>query len=326
MALLRSGAAAAMVMLALALAHHAHSAPKNQKYKRIKPDTSKLKTGDIFFEDVFRDALEGTRPANLGGGANGPGGGTPSSGTPAGGTTPAPMGNEYAWSKIVTAETLEDEIKRINFQLDQDVSTPSEFNARGHKMCRQHFSLLGMLFAIISEYDGDVRWKDEAAEARALFSHAGLVCKAATPNSYKEAKFRKTDLADMVRGARLQSGSGDAPAETDWERTCERSQLMKRIDAANLRLRELTADKGAFQSGADDVTHEAQMLAAIAEAMKKPGMPDGEDDDYQGFCDSMKDSALEIVEAVKQKSAEAASTAVGNINRACNDCHEIYRG
>jgi hypothetical protein len=230
------------------------------------------------------------------------------------------------WAAIVSATTLEDEVKRIKLELEKDVTTPTEFNGLGHKKCRKNFSVLGLLFAVTAEYGGSVRWKDDAPLARDLFSRAGRNCKVATAASYNEAKLRKDDLAAMVQGSKLES-SGPAPAaETDWSQACERPELMKRIEAANKKLKELSANAGSFTGGAAEAKHEAEMLAAIAEAMTKDGMPDAGDEDYEAFCKTIKNSAVEIVDAVKLKSADAASKALGNISKACDECHETYRG
>ena len=43
----------------------------------------------------------------------------------------------------------------------------------------------------------------------------------------------------------------------------------------------------------------------------KDGMPDAGDEDYEGFCKTIKNSAIEIVEAVKLKSSESASKPAG---------------
>ncbi len=318
------GAIALMVVIALAVAHRVDSAPRRGPYKRVKPNPNDKAAADVFFPNVFQDGLKGERPANLSsGGATRPSVGSPTTG---GGDTPSPMGGEgvYAWSKLISAATIEDEIKRISREVEQDVTTPTAFNGLGHKKCRMNFSLLGMLFAIAGEYDADVRWKEEAPAARDLFARAGRNCKVGTPASYNESKLRKQDLADMVAGSRLQADAG--PAAADWSQTCERSQVMKRIEKSNKRLRELTASTAEFKSGGDDVKHEAEMMVAMAEVLQKEEMPDGVDDDYKAFCQTLKKAAQEIVEAQKLGGVEPATKAMGVINRSCDDCHEVYRG
>ena len=76
----------------------------------------------------------------------------------------------FAWSKLIDAETLETEIKRLAQAVAQDVTSPSEFKGGAYQACRRHFSVLATLFAIAAEYDGEVRWQDAAAGA------ARLVC------------------------------------------------------------------------------------------------------------------------------------------------------
>ena len=312
-----------LAVFAIGFANHWPSAPKRD-YKRVKPDTSKVDDSP-FFKDVFREGLVGQRPANLGSSIP-----TPIPNPPTGGgTNPPPSGGGETgpglWGPIVSAQTIEDEVKRTKLELDKDVTTPTAFNGLGHKKCRKHFSLLGMLFAITHEYSGDIRWKEQAATARDLFGRAGRNCKAATPASYNESKLRLLDLGDMLNGSRIEAAT-DPVAEVDWSLICERSQLMKRIEKSLSKLREYTSSDSSFKSNKDEVKHEAEMLAAISVAMQQDGMPDGDDSDYAEFCNAMKDAAREIVDATKLGNVEPASSAVGNISRSCDDCHEIYRG
>ena len=72
--------------------------------------------------------------------------------------------------------------------------------------------------------------------------------------------------------------------------------------------------------------HEAEMVAVMAEVLCKAGMEDADDETYTGFAQQMKKSARNIVDAVKLKNDEAARKAVGEINKACSNCHEDYRG
>ena len=111
---------------------------------------------EVFFRDAFRDALFGTRPSSMVGGTN-----------PAAVLSPGnPTTNQLTavpgpgWSTIISAATIEDEIKVLAQQLNQTVTTPAKFASRGYLDVRIQFSLLGLLFAIAHEYDGDIRWRN----------------------------------------------------------------------------------------------------------------------------------------------------------------------
>ena len=297
---------------------------KTGPVRRAQPPQFDDTTKRAFFADIFAEGgpLVGERPASLSTTAQPTGGSGSSSGSDAGGARPE--AGSFAWSQIVSATTIEDEIKAIKMQVDKDVDKLNQFKSRGYKACRTHFSMLGMLFAIIQEYDGDVRFKKDAAAARDLFAKAGRNCKVATDASYKESKIRKAELQDLIGGAGLQTKARDP--KTVWEEACERSQVMKRLETAvQGKLQGWTANKADFNGKLDEIKHEAELVAAISEVLMKDGMEDAGDEDYDGYARRMKDAALNIVDAVKLKSDESARKAVGEINKACTECHESYR-
>ena len=149
-----------------------------------------------------------------------------------------------AWSKLIAADTLESEVKRLNQSLATSVTTPSQFKGGGYKDARREFSELAVLFAVTAQYDGDARWKDAAAGIRELFSRAGFGCKAGTDESYREATACKQELADIVRGSRPQLPKAEA-AVADWSKVAARPPLMQRMNIAHEeRLTKWLADAG----------------------------------------------------------------------------------
>ena len=131
------------------------------------------------------------------------------------------------WSKLIDAETIETEIKRLSQQVGKDVTTPAPFKGGGYKDCRRDFSVLAALFAVSAEYDGDVRWKDVGRHFRDVFARAGHNCKVGTDQTYQEAAQRKQDLADLSRGSRPKTAAAERKA--DWGH----SRRSSAADAAN---------------------------------------------------------------------------------------------
>ena len=81
---------------------------------------------------------------------------------------------------------------------------------------------------------------------------------------------------------------------------------------------------GALLSRAE-VLHEAEIVAIMSELLTKPEMEDGDDEDYAGYANKMRDAAREIVEGVKLNDYERARKAIGAVDQACTECHELYR-
>lgn len=295
---------------------------KPKVFRRAKPPTfSKSAAKGVFYDDIFTEGVQGQRPADLGK-PMAPGGGGGNTTTPGG----APMVAAGKWSTLIQSSTIEDEIKKVKLIVDQSVSSPTQFQSRGYRVCRKHFSTLAIMFAIISEYDGDVRWKKQGPGLRDTFSRTANNCKSGAVQVYNEAKLRKEDLQNII------SGSPPDPkvenAEEYWAAVCQdRSPLMMRLETAQQeRLQPMTANEASFQENSEEIYHEAQIVAALSEVLQQEGLDDAGDEDYDGYAEKMKQAALQIIEAVKSNDQAKASKGVGAIGQACSECHELYRG
>jgi len=293
--------------------------------KRAVPP--KFTKSDTFYADAFKEGLVGERPANLGQaaapGTTGAAGG--SSAPASGGGVPAGAGG--GWSSLISAATIEDTIKSVKQQVDQEVTTPSDFAGKGHKLARRDYTLLAVLFGIASEYEGDVRWKKDAPVARDAFARSANNFKVGTQQAYQEAKVRKEELNELVGGSSPYTGK-EADAKAAWGQVASRAPLMQHIETVwEPRLKPALADKNQFAASGDKVLRDAELLAVIGEVLGKEGMQDAStpDSEYNKFCARLRDAAKSIVEAVKTKNYDQAASAGSAIGKACAECHENYR-
>lgn len=292
---------------------------RSQAKRVARPSFDDKEVRKIFFENLFDGRiLVGDRPSDLSAAAARPDKIKPTDGTSTGTAT--------GWAAIVSGSTIEDEVKRARQALDESVNTPTEFAGRGYKSAQVQFTTLALLFGIASEYDGDVRWKSDAASARDAFARAAANAKAGGNSQvFSEAKSRKQDLQELINGSGFPA-KGTAEPKTNWGQTCNRIPLMQRLEATQEnRMREWVADKAAFKANKEVLLHEAQLVAAIGEVLGKEGMEDADAEEYKAFCLKLKKAALEVADAVKLDSDEAARKAVANINTTCDQCHE-YSG
>lgn len=289
--------------------------------RRAQPP--KFSKTDPFFEDAFASALQGERPANLGKGAAkaSPG----NSGTP---STTADAASDNAgsgWAAVISAAALEDEIKAQKLLADANVTTPSEFNGSGYKNARRDFSIAAMIFGIIAEYDGDVRWKKEAPTGRDLFARTAANAKVGTTGVYNEAKLRKTELADLISGQSFDLREAEPKAK--WAEIINRAPLMQRLEPArDEKIKPWTASESEFKGNLDKLSHEAQIFAAIAQVLQKEGMEDADDTEYRKFAMQLLTGSKDLAAACKEKNYDAASKATTLIVNSCDNCHNAgYR-
>ena len=293
-----------------------------------KPKRARLPKWDkfpshIFFRDAFREGLVGNRPATLGG--------TPTSttapnnvATSTGVSSSTPRSK--TWASLVSPTTLEDEVKALQIEVQKSVTTPGRFSSGGYQLVRRQFSELAVLFAVITEYDADVRWKKEAPLARDLFAKAAANAKVSSIQAFNEAKQRKFDLEELVRGGTLTS-SRPTDTANDWEQIADRRPLMQRMKMGYEEgLSIWTANEKEFAANLPRAKREAELLRMMAVAMTKDGMEDAGDEDYDEYCRQLESTAGALLQAVREKDATAARKATSAMGQSCSACHEDYRG
>ena len=303
--------AMSLVMIAAA------QAPTAKTSKRAK--VPKFSKGEPFFDNALEQALVGERP-NLGEKA-----------TVAG--TPSPSESESSsanptvsgWAAIVDASTLEDELKAQKTAAERNVTTPSDFAGKGHENSRRDFTMSAVVFGVIGQYDGDVRFKKEAPGLRDLFARAAANAKVGTQQAYAEAKLRRQDLADLIGGQSVKTPEGGG--EINWSQVCNRSPLMKRLEIGyDEKIKTWSASPSAFKTNVEPLAHESQIFAVIATVLLKEEMEDASDDNYKAFGKSLLEGASAVSKACKENDPGAASKASSVIGKACVDCHQSYRG
>lgn len=245
-----------------------------------------------------------------------------------------PIGDEHAareergggshWSSLIRPETLEDEVKRISNRVAQQVATATEFKGGNFRTCRREYSLLGVLFAVIGEYDQHVRWRDEADAYRDLFARAGFDCQVGSDQSYRVALARSHDLRSLIRGSRV--GQPESAARTVWPAVADRVPLMQRMEQAHeSRLAKWLAVPSEFHGNLREIRHEAELLAVLAEVISREGYQFSGEENYSRFAGQLRDAARGVVEAAASQDYQQASQAALTITDACINCHEWYR-
>lgn len=283
--------------------------------KGARPPKFSQSVQDTFFPDA-REKLVGTRPDRATRSA-GPGPAPPAGQAPAA-TARSP------WPRLISREAVENEIKSQQIKLNEAVRSPVKFQSGDYQKARSQFSLLAILFAIDGQYGEPMRWQREAAALRERMARAGAVCKVGTDSAYREAKARAEELATLVRGE--SADLSGASSRSDGTTTVDRAPLMKRLEQAHEQgLVELTAKKADFSRHAEKLSHEAQLIAALAEVIELEGYEFSDDETYREYAGAMQNAAIAVRDAVDRKDYAQAARAVAEIGKACANCHEGFR-
>jgi len=284
--------------------------------KRSAPPTGAWDKGTAgtFFDDAFA-TLDGPRPAFASRSA------APVA-AQAAATAPAEGG--FRWSTLVSEGTLTDEIKDMKAVVAAATARPADFKGGGYEQAREAFSSIALAFAVIAAYDEDVRWKKDAERARDLFARVGFNCKVGTDQSLAESKLGLADLEALLDG-----GAPERQADRDddfrWSQVAGRPALMTRLEAAEAGVGTGIASKAEFDRRIAALMHDAEMVAAIGEAIQQPDFEYHDDDTYRGYAAAMRDAALQLRAACDEKNYESARAAAAELKKSCDACHGDYR-
>jgi hypothetical protein len=294
----------------------AHADRAAKPVKRSAPPTGAWDKGTAgtFFDDAFA-TLDGPRPAFASRSA------APVAAVAA---ATAPADGGFRWSTLVSEGTLTDEIKDMKAVVAAATARPADFKGGGYEQAREAFSSIALAFAVIAAYDQDVRWKKDAERARDLFARVGFNCKVGTDQSLAESKLGLADLEALLDG-----GAPERQADRDddfrWSQVAGRPALMTRLEAAEAGVGARIASKAEFDRQIAALVHDAEMVAAIGEAIQQPDFEYHDDDTYRGYAAAMRDAALQLRAACDEKNYESARAAAGALKKSCDACHGDYR-
>ncbi len=297
--------------------------PKPVKRAR-RPKLNPRDWEGAYFENLFAEGLVGQRPdsSDL---ASAPQQPKSTKIEPSSQSTPNEPVSESnnSWSQLIPAEVLENEIKRIQIALEAQITTPVQFQT-DYLSIRDTFSMLSMWMAVIQQYDGPIRWKDQAGAAQATFSRTAANCRVGSDAAYNSARNAQEKLRELVRGGTFDVV--DLPEEDfSWAHAVDRNPIMRRLEVSLNHLKQNIGSSQAFKDEIEETMHDASLIAVMSRVIGDESMDDADDSDYLTLALKMKSASQETIEAIKLSNFEITSASVNKIEQSCNDCHADWR-
>jgi cytochrome c556 len=284
------------------------------RQKRVKaPQFKSDEFKGVFFEDVASQ-LVGSLPA--------------STSQSVASTASTSSGDDQAseadniWKQRIDAAVIEDLIKSSKLRLDAAISSPAKFTGGGYDTARMDFTMLSILFGVIENYPGDVRWKHSAAKAKADFGRIAANAKVGTTPVYNEAKAKNQSLSDLLNGGKLEAVTEPAT----WSDSVERTAAMKMIEwVVKEKVNPIVASDASFGDSSEDMKKFAQLIATTGEVLLQEGMMDQDSDEYQQWSKEMIAACEAITAASEKKDLTQTREAISRLNKSCDSCHEGFR-
>lgn len=312
--------AVAVLIAAFLLIKGGHAAEKPAPAKRAKPPVWSQDVLDEFFVDA-REQLVGERPARRSETLAQ----EQTAGQGSSAASAVDASQAASWSQVISGDALAAEVKQLAAALREPLANPAKFKSGGYKTCRTAFNELAVLFAVIAEYDGDVRWQEDAPMLRDALSRAARNCKTGTDQTFAEAAELRTQLDDLIRGERL--GGKPAPPPERWSDLADRPLLMTRMEQALQEgISPALSNAREFSRKAVDVQQQAEVLALLAALIDREEFEYWDDENFQEHSSALRAASRALTRAAAEANYEAARAAAGQASQSCSACHEGYRG
>jgi hypothetical protein len=310
--------------------------PPKRPQRAAPPTFEAIKLEGIFYPDV-RKALNGQFPADVdlqksGLASQGPvsdanAAASLSAAMTSGQKTDSPLQREgltvQAWNELISATVLEDLIKESKQRLDRAITNPAAFSGGGFRDARREISLLSLLFAIIEEYPGEVRWKSSSPAVRAAMTQMATNIKAGSRQNFEQAQRLQQDLDDLLRGSPWRSEPKTAIV---WENLIDPVPMMQVLDQTYREsVTQASANPEVFSRRQEDLLRAAELISVLAAVATFENMPNADDDIFRDLAMEMLIQAQRIRSAISQNDPEEARVASGQLGQACIQCHESFR-
>ena len=307
--------------LLIALTIGSTRAQRVRKSPRARPPTFDDSDVDgIYYEDL-RSRLTG-RPPRIDDGTGRTNPATAASSTAS--DTSSGESEESQWVRIISADSLEDLAKSSKLRVDRLVTSPARYAGGAYAEARREFALLTIVFGIVEQYDQEVRWQETAMAARQLFSRAAENSRKGDSAAFNDARSRKQDLADLLRGSSVESNMPETTLE--WSESIDRDVLMELLEwSLRDQLQPALASESDFETNAQSIRRDAELIRAMGAVATADQMPDADDEEYMELARQMMLAAGELTDAVESNRWQDARAAFTRVDQSCNACHETYR-
>lgn len=239
-------------------------------------------------------------------------------------TTTAPAaGGEDSWATLITAATIDEEVKSIRNFLNENVHSVGTFNS-SMLMIPPKAAALGAVAVIVMEHPESVPWKDDAKYVRDL---AKKMNSSVLQRGAKDQK-RIEELYDAVDATLSRSKPADLeePPESDsFAEVAEMRLLMMRMEEAEKRLKTEAGNESTMGEKKAMVAHEASMMAVMAKIVSMPAYGYGDDPKFTGYANEVLKASQDIKTAAESGDFAGYESALTRVSTTCSNCHSDYK-
>ena len=227
------------------------------------------------------------------------------------------------WAALISGEDLADEAKATRSSLTDKLQSVGKYSGN-YKSLRVDAAVLSTLAGVAIDHPDAPSWKPNARYIRDVSAEVARASTANGEKFYKPAR-EAFDRLDALFSGSKPAGLQEAAERVTFSEVVKRGYLMERMQRAYDWLKSNANTEAIFRKEAAKVSHEAAILALLANVAEAPGFDSADDDEYRKYAEAVKNSGLEMETAVKDKDYQAFAAALDRCYKACTECHQNFR-
>lgn len=217
---------------------------------------------------------------------------------------------------------LADETKLLKNKLTAQLQDKGRYDST-YKVMRTDATVFALLAAISPDVPESPSWKANAKYIRDSAATIATESENNGPQFYKKAKTAYDKLDALLSGSKPPDVA-EAAEHPNFSEVASRRYLMQRLERTWNWMKSEINTEATFKKEASKVIQEASVLAVVAQVITLPDYDGHDADDYRGFANSVKESALGIITAAKETDFKAYTKHVDAYRKTCQKCHEVY--
>jgi hypothetical protein len=241
-------------------------------------------------------------------------------------TEEKPAAGADGWAAILSAEDLQDEVKKIRLRLQDNLSSIGKYNGHYNKEIVWDGAGLAALASIALVHPDKISWKPQAGQIRDIAAELVSKAKGGLGQKPFDATKKEFEKIDGLLSGNPPPGIPAAAAEVAFSDVANRKYLMHCIETGEDFLRANFQAPPKFQKESEDVARAAAIVAAYCKVVGTEGYSSADEDDYKNFLKPLFEANMTMQKAAKDKDFAAFTEANGRIPKYCSDCHGTYAG
>ena len=235
----------------------------------------------------------------------------------------AVAGGEDSWAALISASTIDEEVKSIRNFLNENVHSVGTFNS-SMLMIPPKAAALGAVAVIVMEHPESVPWKDDAKYVRDLAKkmNSSVLQRGAKDQKRIEELY---DAVDATLSRSKPAGLEEPPESDSFAEVAEMRLLMMRMEEAEKRLKTEAGNESSMSEKKAMVSHEASMMAVMAKIVAMPAYGYGDDAKFTGYANEVLKASQDIKTAAESGDFAGYESAMTRVSTTCSNCHSDFK-